>query len=122
MNLSDLLKKRLIEQFKSDTEQVRKEMEIARRDISAAKKMLQIEEWGWAHNAAYNAMLQSARALMFHKGYRPMSQDHHVAVISFMEVVYSAKFGGELIQRSQNRSMPPSHSLYGFRTRKQIQS
>lgn len=86
-------------------------MEIARRDISAAKKMLQIEEWGWAHNAAYNAMLQSARALMF-QGYRPMSQDHHVAVISFMEVVYSAKFGGELIQAFDRARKKRNESIY----------
>lgn len=92
MNLSDLLKKNLVEKFESaDIEQVKNEIMIAANDVASAKKMLKIEEWGWAHNAAYNAMLQAGRALMFSKGYRPKSQEHHVVVVSFIEVVYSAK-------------------------------
>jgi uncharacterized protein (UPF0332 family) len=62
MNLSDLLNKGLVEKFQSDQEQIKKEMDIAKNDISSAKNMLTIQEWGWAHNAAYNAMLQAGRA------------------------------------------------------------
>ena len=90
MNLSDLLSKGLVEKFQSDQEQIKNEMDIAKSDISSAKRMLDIQEWGWAHNAAYNAMLQAGRALMFAKGYRPRSSEHHMAVVSFIEVVYSA--------------------------------
>ena len=68
MSLSDLLRSGLIEKYLSDEEQIRNEVEIARNDLSSAKKMLGIEEWGWVHNAAYNAMLQVGRALMFSKG------------------------------------------------------
>lgn len=70
MNLSDLLNKGLVEKFQSDLEQIENEMTIATNDISSAKKMLEIKEWGWAHNVAYNAMLQAGRALMFAKGCR----------------------------------------------------
>ena len=71
MNLSDLLSKGLVEKFQSDQVQIKNEMDIAKNDLASAKKMLTIQEWGWAHNAAYNAMLQAGRALMFSKGYRP---------------------------------------------------
>ncbi|MGI0102119.1 MAG: hypothetical protein ACREA7_05935 [Nitrosotalea sp.] len=64
MNSSDLSSKGLVEKFQSDPAQVKNEMEIANNDLASAKKLLAIQEWRWAHNAAYNAMLQAGRALM----------------------------------------------------------
>ena len=64
MNLSELLSKGLVEKFQSDPDQVKNEIEIAKSDLSSAKNMLGIEEWGWAHNAAYNALLQAGAPLM----------------------------------------------------------
>lgn len=61
MNLSELLSKGLVEKFQSSPEQIRGEIDIAKSDLSSAKKMISIDEWGWAHNAAYNAMLQAGR-------------------------------------------------------------
>jgi uncharacterized protein (UPF0332 family) len=112
MNLSDLLSRRIVEQVKPDPQQIREEMAIAKRDIASAKKMLQIQEWEWAHNAAYNAMLQAGRALMFSKGYRHMSQEHHVAVVSFMQAVYANKLGEDLIHSFDKARRKRSESLY----------
>ena len=113
MNLSDLLRKNLVEKFESaDIEQIKNEIIIAANDIASAKKMLKIEEWGWAHNAAYNAMLQAGRALMFSKGYRPKSQEHHVAVVSFIEAVYSAKIPQDVIQSFRKARLRRNESLY----------
>lgn len=112
MNLSDLLNKGLVEKFQSDPEQVKNEMEIAKNDRASAKNMLTIQEWGWAHNAAYNAMLQAGRALMFSKGYRPRSSEHHVAVVSFAEAVYSSKFPNEVLQAFSKARLRRSESMY----------
>ncbi len=113
MNLSDLLKKNLVEKFESaDIAQIKNEIMIASKDVASAKKMLKIKEWGWAHNAAYNAMLQAGRALMFSKGYRPKSQEHHVAVISFIEVVYSTKISQDVIQYFRKARLRRNESLY----------
>ena len=112
MNLSELLGKGLVEKFHSDPAQVKNELAIAKNDLASAKKMLTIQEWGWAHNAAYNAMLQAGRALMFSKGYRPKSSEHHVAVVSFMEAVYSAKFSGEVLQAFGKARLRRSESMY----------
>jgi uncharacterized protein (UPF0332 family) len=112
VSLSELLRNGLIEQFQSDAEQVRNEIEIAKRDVSSAKKMIEIQEWEWAHNAAYNAMLQAARGLMFSRGYRPKSEEHHVAVISFVRAVYSAKFRPELLQAFDNARRRRNEALY----------
>lgn len=112
MSLSELSRKGLIEQFQSDAEQIRNEVEIAKSDLSSAKKMLGIEEWGWAHNAAYNAMLQAGRALMFSKGYRPRSEEHHTAVISFVQAVYASKFPPEVLQAFDKARRRRNESLY----------
>ena len=112
MNLSDLLSKGLVEKFQSDPVQIKKEMDIAKNDLASAKKMFTIQEWGWAHNAAYNAMLQAGRALMFSKGYRPKSSEHHVAVVSFAETVYSAKFSSEVLQAFGKARLRRSESMY----------
>lgn len=56
MNLSELLNKGLVEKFQSDKEQIKNEIDIAKNDLLCAKKMLDIDLLGWAHNAAYNAM------------------------------------------------------------------
>lgn len=37
----------------------------------------------WAYTIAYDAMLQAARALMFAKGYRPVGDNQHIAVVRF---------------------------------------
>jgi uncharacterized protein (UPF0332 family) len=91
MNLSELLKKNLVEEFESDPDQIGNEIDGAEKNLSSAKNMCKISEWEWAHSAAYNAMLHTGRALMFAKGYRPRGPDHHVAVVDFMEAVFSSK-------------------------------
>jgi uncharacterized protein (UPF0332 family) len=112
VNLSDLLKKNLVEKFQSDAAQIKNELEIAKNDLAAANKMLGIQEWGWAHNAAYNAMLQAGRALMFAKGYRPKSQDHHLAVVSFVEAVHSSKFPEPVLRSFGKARLRRNESLY----------
>lgn len=112
MNLSDLLSKNLVEKIQSDPEQIEKEIGIAKSDIASAKRMLEIGEWGWGHNVAYNAMLQAGRALMFAKGYRPKSQEHHVAVVSFIEAVFGPKFPVEVLQAFGKARLRRNESMY----------
>lgn len=96
MNLSDLLKKDLVEKFESDKDQIKNEIDGARKNLDSAHNMLKIHESDWAHTAAYTAMLHAGRALMFSKGYRPRGHDHHVAVVDFTEAVFSAKIPKEV--------------------------
>lgn len=98
MNLSDLLKKDLVEEFKSDIGQIGNEVNGASKDLASAKNMLGMNELDWAYVAAYNAMLHAGRALMFSKGYRPKSHDHHVAVVAFTQAVFSAKIPKDVLE------------------------
>ena len=112
MNLSDLLNKDLVEKFQSDPQQIKDETDIAKNDLSSAKKMLDIELWGWSHNASYNAMLQAGRALMFYKGYRPKSKEHHLAVVSFIQAVFPTKFEPEVLQAFAKARLRRNESMY----------
>ncbi len=49
---------------------------------------------------------------MFSKGYRPKSSEHHVAVVSFAEAVYSAKFPSEVLQAFGKARLRRSESMY----------
>lgn len=112
MSLSELLRSGLIEKFESDQAQIENEAEIARSDLASAKSILGLGDWKWAYNAAYNAMLQAGRGLMFSKGYRPRGQEHHVAVVSFMQAVYSSKFPPEILQAFERARRRRSDATY----------
>ncbi len=51
INLSDLQSKGLVEEFQSSKEQVQTEITNAEKNLNSAKKMLTIDEWGYAHAA-----------------------------------------------------------------------
>lgn len=115
MSLRDLLKTGQIEEYKSDPEQIKNEMELARQDLAAAKKMLSLQSeelWGWAHNAAYNAMLQAGRALMYSMNYRPRGQDQHASVIALVLDVYGKKFPPEVLQAFNKARIRRHESVY----------
>lgn len=95
VNLSDLLKQDRVEEFESDINQIKNEIENADAKLKSAKNVLAINEWGLAHTSAYNAMLHAGRALMFSKGYRTKGRDHHETVVLFVEAVFSAKFSNQ---------------------------
>lgn len=104
-----------IEEFKSDPRQIKNEVELARQDLVAAKQMLSLQRdelWGWVHNAAYNAMLQASRALMYSKGYRPRGQEQHASVIAFILDVYEKKFPPEVLQAFSKARMRRHESVY----------
>jgi len=68
----------------ADRRRVGDALNLARRDLKTAKKMLS-EDNDWAFSIAYNSMLQAGRALMFSRGYRPTGDAQHVSVIRFVE-------------------------------------
>jgi uncharacterized protein (UPF0332 family) len=104
-NLGDLLRNKMVAKVASSREQVETVIKVAERDLKAAKDNLANGYADWALNIGYNAMLQAARALMLSRGYRPVGEAKHVAVIEFVKSEYS--------------NQVPSQALYVFsKTRK----
>jgi uncharacterized protein (UPF0332 family) len=63
MGYKELLAKNLIKPFKANDQQIKKQMELASRDLKVAKAMLGVNN-DWTYSIAYNAILQAVRALM----------------------------------------------------------
>lgn len=96
MNYSELETKGLIHSFGASQKQIQEQIKLAERDIRTAKKML-MEDSDWAFSIAYNAILQSGRALMYFKGFRPTSgEGAHVAVVQFAEITLGKTMRNEV--------------------------
>lgn len=87
MNLDDLIKEGKISPFDSTIEEIKRPLEIAHRDLEEAKKLLSRGSLDWSFIVAYNATLQTSRAYMFIKGFRPKERDGHKAVFQFLDFV-----------------------------------
>lgn len=87
MNLSELLKNRMIEKVETDKKLSKEFMELSKNDLVAAEDSLKTKHPNWALAIAYNSMLYAGRALMAVKGYRGTSEGHHLGVIQFCAAI-----------------------------------
>jgi len=82
IDYSELVKARRIKTGSFSTDQVQGCLDLARRDLGTAGKMLD-ENSDWCFSIAYNAMLQAVRALMFSRGYRATGEGQHATAVEF---------------------------------------
>jgi uncharacterized protein (UPF0332 family) len=85
--LTSLNEKDSFKKLPVDARKVRDGLLLAQRDITTAKNILH-QDADWAFNIAYNAILQTLRAFMFSKGYRPDGSNQHVSVVRFAELYF----------------------------------
>lgn len=85
MSLDSLMQGGYIKKLPISKSKVEDVLSLAKRDITTAKSILD-ENSDWSFSIAYNAMLQSIRALMFSKGYRPTGANQHITVVRFAEL------------------------------------
>lgn len=88
--LEKLRKEGYIKKIKTNPQKVEDSLELAKRDLKVAQKIINTNT-DWAFNIAYNSILQSIRAVMFKKGYRPSSHNSHIAVGKFASTVLTKK-------------------------------
>jgi uncharacterized protein (UPF0332 family) len=117
MSLEKLLRNRLISKVASSPGQVSEVFRVAERDLGAARNSLRECDFDWALAIAYNSMLQAGRALMLARGYRPVGEFKHVAVVEFVKVEFSGELSGRLafafdkIRRKRHRVVYDSVGL-----------
>jgi uncharacterized protein (UPF0332 family) len=86
----------LVRPYKGGREQAPRQLALALRDLSSARRLL-AEDRDWAFAIAYNAVLQAGRALMLREGYRPTTgEGGHVAVIRFCEEFFGPRYRDEM--------------------------
>ena len=90
MNFTDLEKDGLITKISINKKRVKESIALAKRDLNTAKSLVNNNP-DWTFSIAYNSMLQSARALMFSMGYRPLGKAQHISAIRFAELVLGSK-------------------------------
>lgn len=90
MSLEKLLEENKIEKI----EKKEFDLALAERDLKVAKDNLSSENFDWALSIAYNSVLQAARSLMFHLGFRPKGKNQHKTVFEFLNLV---KISAELV-------------------------
>ncbi|MBI2529544.1 MAG: HEPN domain-containing protein [Candidatus Diapherotrites archaeon] len=112
MDLKELLQKHLIEKVDADANSAKELIKSAEKDLVAAADILNAGHADWAFVAAYNAMLSAGRALMAAKGYRALSESHHVAVVQFCAAMLPAE-SGQLIYAFNRYRVRRHDVVYG---------
>jgi uncharacterized protein (UPF0332 family) len=85
MDLNRLERDGYIKRLPVSKRKVEDSLHLAKRDIATAKGIIE-QDCDWAFSIAYNAILQTIRALMFSKGYRPSGSNQHISVVRFAEI------------------------------------
>jgi uncharacterized protein (UPF0332 family) len=96
MSLEELLRDRKIERVVASEKLARDSLRLAKRDLESAKRNFAEKDYDWSLAIAYNAMLQSGKALMLSKGYRAAGQYKHVAVLEFVHEAFGRELTGRL--------------------------
>lgn len=99
-----MLNKGLIKRFEAAPKQAQSRLDLAKRDIKAAKTMMTVD-CDWAFSMAYNAVLQATRALMFAEGFRPAAgEGQHKAAVEFALIALGKTFPDEIYIFDKMRS------------------
>jgi len=91
MSIEELIKGGSIHPIDATQEEVDRAVEIARRDLPLAERLVG-QSPDWCFSIAYNSVLQACRAYMFHLGYRPAGAGAHKATFQFMQLVVDEPF------------------------------
>lgn len=88
--IRDLEREGLIKKLPVDRKKVTDAIALAHRDVKTSRILL-ASDHDWAYTIAYNAILQSGRALMFAHGYRPDGANQHISVVKFAQLYLDEK-------------------------------
>jgi len=80
MNFGELLRDKRIERVSFTPSDAWDQLAVAHRDLRTSEEILETN-LDWAYIVAYNAALQSARALLFAHGFRPKGAEQHVTAV-----------------------------------------
>ena len=97
-----LLQQGLIRPYRAKPEEVERLLRLAARDLSTASKILS-DDADWAFNIVYNAVLQAARALVLHEGFRPRRAGQHRTIVLFCQEALGSQYRRQVALFDQMR-------------------
>jgi uncharacterized protein (UPF0332 family) len=109
MDIKELEQQGLIESFAATLQEIDDLLEVARRDLTAARHMLPFDS-DWSLAIAYNAALQAVLALMYAYDYRPRGANMHRTALDFAAVVLDERLRREIgrlnrLRRKRHRTL-----------------
>jgi uncharacterized protein (UPF0332 family) len=109
MDIKELEQQGLIESFAATLQDIDDLLEVARRDLTAARHMLPFDS-DWSLAIAYNAALQAVLALMYAHDYRPRGANMHATALDFAAVVLDERLRREIsrlnrLRRKRHRTL-----------------
>lgn len=113
MTYERLLKTRIIETCDVSDSEIAGNLRAARKDIATAEHV-KSTDIDWAFNIAYNGILQTAIAYMYHEGYRPRGEGKHYNTFEFLKEALPKKMHKE-IAMCQKLRKKRNRSVYGQR-------
>jgi len=124
MSVDELIKEGSIYPFKATHGEIERAMEIARRDLSLAERLV-AENLDWCFSIAYNAVFQACRAYMFHLGYRPASSEAHKTTFRFMQIVIEEPFKKSIsyfdqVRKKRHRTLYDEPGIISEREAKEL--
>jgi uncharacterized protein (UPF0332 family) len=96
MTIDELVRQGSIRAFQAKPDEIARAMELARRDLAFASKLVD-QNLDWCYSIAYNAVLQASRAFMFKLGYRPAATETHKVTLEFMALVVDESLKGTVL-------------------------
>ena len=124
MPYEELLNRGHIRPYVASGTEVKRLLSIAKRDLSTSEAILS-KDPDWSYNITYNAVLQSSRALMFSKGFRPRGEGQHATVVRFIRETLGQEFYDlvelfDQMRRKRNRIVYEMTSLVGNKEAKEV--
>ncbi|MCG2767897.1 MAG: hypothetical protein ABIK79_15450 [Chloroflexota bacterium] len=102
MPYDKLLEQRRIKPYQARPREVERLLKVAARDLATAEKILP-EDLDWTFNIIYNGVLQAARALMLHEGFRARGPEQHLTVVRFCELALGPEYERQVALSDQMR-------------------
>jgi len=117
MPYEQLLNQRRIQPYNATKTEIKRLLDIAERDLSTAQSIIS-KDPDWCYNIAYNAILQSSRALMFSIGFRPRGEAQHATVVRFTRETVGQEYVDlvavfDQMRRKRNKVVYEMASLVG---------
>jgi len=110
--LQRLLQERKLVRARITRDMVVKEIRAAETDLQDARDSLSRNRFKWATIQGYYAMFHSARALLYHHGFREKS---HYAVLVALRSLLASELGQDLISMFEQGMELRQEADYGLR-------
>lgn len=97
-----LLQQGMIRPYQAKPQEVERLLQVAARDLSTAGRILS-DDADWAFNIVYNAVLQAARAVVLHEGFRPRGAGQHRTIVLFCQEALGPEYQRQVALFDQMR-------------------